>query len=87
MCIRDSIPTTSVEQYAATLATWMGASSNELSAVLPSLDRFEVSDLGFMKNGSEGLAGSIGAATRTEGFTTANEILRELQQRSEDGVR
>lgn len=81
------IPTTSVEQYAATLATWMGASSNELSAVLPSLDRFEVSDLGFMKNGSEGLAGSIGAATRTEGFTTANEILRELQQRSEDGVR
>ena len=75
------IPTTSIEQYAATLATWMGAGRNELSAILPSLDRFEVSDLGFMDNGSAGLAGSIGGAARTGGVNSSNETFQELQER------
>lgn len=42
------IPTTSVEQYAATLATWYGLSSADLSAVFPLIGRFATSDLGFL---------------------------------------
>jgi uncharacterized protein (DUF1501 family) len=42
------IPTTSVEQYAATLATWYGLSSADLLAVFPLIDRFATSNLGFL---------------------------------------
>ena len=42
------IPTTSVDQYAATLAKWFGLSVNEINAVFPNLSRFDSSDLGFM---------------------------------------
>jgi uncharacterized protein (DUF1501 family) len=42
------IPTTSVEQYAATLATWYGLSSADLLAVFPLIDRFSTSNLGFL---------------------------------------
>ncbi|MFZ0062056.1 MAG: DUF1501 domain-containing protein [Pyrinomonadaceae bacterium] len=42
------IPTTSVEQYAATLATWYGLSSSDLTAVFPLIGRFPTADLGFM---------------------------------------
>ena len=42
------IPTTSVEQYAATLATWYGLSSADLPAVFPLIDRFATSNLGFL---------------------------------------
>ena len=42
------IPTTSVEQYAATLATWYGLSPGDLPAVFPLLDRFPAANLGFM---------------------------------------
>ncbi|MGI8995712.1 MAG: DUF1501 domain-containing protein [Pyrinomonadaceae bacterium] len=42
------IPTTSVEQYAATLATWYGLSSNDLSLVFPLIGRFATPNLGFM---------------------------------------
>ena len=42
------IPTTSVEQYAATLATWYGLSSSDLSAVFPLIGRFASPTLGFM---------------------------------------
>jgi uncharacterized protein (DUF1501 family) len=42
------IPTTSVEQYAATLATWYGLSSADLPAVFPLIDRFSTPNLGFM---------------------------------------
>ena len=77
------IPTTSVEQYAATLARWMGAGSNELSAVLPSLDRFETSDLGFMNGGSVEsgeLAPSIGGAA-AGGFDSRNADFLAFQKR------
>jgi uncharacterized protein (DUF1501 family) len=42
------IPTTSVEQYAATLATWYGLSSADLTAVFPLIGRFSSPNLGFM---------------------------------------
>ncbi len=42
------IPTTSVEQYAATLASWYGLSPSDFPAVFPLLDRFPTSNLGFM---------------------------------------
>jgi uncharacterized protein (DUF1501 family) len=42
------IPSTSVEQYAATLATWYGLSSSDLPAVFPLISRFPTSNLGFV---------------------------------------
>ena len=42
------IPTTSVEQYAATLALWYGLSTADLPAVFPLIDRFSTPNLGFM---------------------------------------
>ena len=42
------IPTTSVEQYAATLATWYGLSSADLTAVFPLIGRFPTANLGFL---------------------------------------
>ena len=42
------IPTTSVEQYAATLATWYGLSTSDLTAVFPLIGRFSTPNLGFM---------------------------------------
>ncbi len=42
------IPTTSVDQFAGTLAKWFGVSSTNMSTVFPNLGRFAVPDLGFM---------------------------------------
>lgn len=42
------IPTTSVEQFAATLATWYGLSATDLPAVFPLIGRFSTPDLGFV---------------------------------------
>lgn len=42
------IPTTSVEQYAATLALWYGLVSADLPAVFPLIGRFATSNLGFL---------------------------------------
>lgn len=42
------VPTTSVDQYAATIATWMGVSSADLATVLPNLSNFSLRNLGFM---------------------------------------
>jgi len=42
------IPTTSVEQYAATLATWYGMSPADLTAVFPLIGRFSTPNLGFL---------------------------------------
>jgi uncharacterized protein (DUF1501 family) len=42
------IPTTSVEQYAATLATWYGLSTSDLTAVFPLIGRFPTANLGFI---------------------------------------
>jgi len=42
------IPTTSVDEYAATLATWFGVSAANIPVVLPNVGRFGTSNLGFM---------------------------------------
>ncbi len=42
------IPTTSVEQYGATLLRWFGAAEDDIHTVFPNLDRFASSDLGFV---------------------------------------
>ena len=42
------IPTTSVDEYSATLARWFGVPSAELPTVFPNLGRFVTPDLGFM---------------------------------------
>ena len=42
------IPTTSVEQYAATLAKWFGLPDEDRSYVFPNLANFPVNNLGFM---------------------------------------
>ena len=42
------IPTTALDQYAATLATWFGVSPASLSSIFPNLANFPASNLGFM---------------------------------------
>jgi uncharacterized protein (DUF1501 family) len=42
------IPTTAVDQYAATLASWFGASGSTLASVLPNLAAFSPATLGFV---------------------------------------
>ncbi len=42
------IPTTSVDQYGATLAKWLGVSATDMPTVFPYINRFSNKDLGFM---------------------------------------
>jgi uncharacterized protein (DUF1501 family) len=42
------IPSTSVDQYSATLASWFGVSQANLPVVLPNIGRFSTVNLGFM---------------------------------------
>lgn len=42
------IPTTAVEQYAATLAVWYGLSSSDLSIAFPLIGRFSPTTMGFV---------------------------------------
>ena len=42
------IPTTSADQYAATLAKWFGIDDGDLASVAPNIDNFVTRDLGFM---------------------------------------
>jgi len=42
------IPTTSVDQYAATLARWFGLAEADMSSVFPNIANFTTSNLGFM---------------------------------------
>ena len=42
------IPTTSIDQYAATLAAWYGVASTDIPTIFPFLGRFTTANLGFM---------------------------------------
>jgi uncharacterized protein (DUF1501 family) len=43
------LPTVSVDQYAATLATWFGVAPSELPSISPNIGRFNGANLGFMQ--------------------------------------
>ncbi len=51
------LPTTSVDQYAATLGRWLGVSDGDLDAVVPNLGNFADRDLGIFVPGSGGSGG------------------------------
>jgi len=42
------IPTTALDQYAATLAAWFGVSAGDIADIFPALSRFDTPNLGFM---------------------------------------
>ncbi|HEY5551570.1 MAG TPA: DUF1501 domain-containing protein, partial [Opitutaceae bacterium] len=42
------IPTTSVDEFASTLALWFGVSQSNLSLALPNIGRFTTPNMGFM---------------------------------------
>jgi uncharacterized protein (DUF1501 family) len=42
------IPTTAIDQYFATLATWFGVDKSNLNTVFPNLGRFSSPNLGFI---------------------------------------
>jgi uncharacterized protein (DUF1501 family) len=42
------IPTTAIDEYFATLATWFGVDPSNLATVFPNLSRFSMSNLGFV---------------------------------------
>ncbi len=42
------VPSTAIDQYFATLATWFGVSSSNLATVFPNLGRFATPNLGFV---------------------------------------
>ncbi|MEO8132801.1 MAG: DUF1501 domain-containing protein [Betaproteobacteria bacterium] len=42
------LPSTAVDQYAATLATWFGLPASDLASVLPTIGKFPSANLGFM---------------------------------------
>jgi uncharacterized protein (DUF1501 family) len=42
------IPTVAIDQYGATLASWIGVSNADLAAVFPNIGRFGQSNLGFL---------------------------------------
>ena len=43
------LPTTSVDEYSATLAKWFGVSDSEMPSISPNIGRFANPDLGFMQ--------------------------------------
>lgn len=42
------LPTTSVDQYGATLASWFGLSATQVADVFPNIANFSTRNLGFM---------------------------------------
>ena len=43
------VPTTAVDQLAATLATWMGVGAGDLPLVVPNIGNYSVRDLGLLR--------------------------------------
>lgn len=78
------IPTTSVTQYGATFARWMGLSESQLDAAFPELTNFATRDLGFLNGDAAGITGD----TNCDGSTNvadARSILDYLVGLLRDG--
>jgi uncharacterized protein (DUF1501 family) len=45
------LPSTSVDEYSATLAQWLGVELSELPSISPNIGRFNSADLGFLQTG------------------------------------
>ncbi len=43
------IPTTSVDQYAATMASWFGVGGADVNTIFPNVNRFATANLGFLR--------------------------------------
>ena len=43
------LPTVSVDQYGATLASWFGLLDSQIAGVFPNIGNFSTRNLGFMK--------------------------------------
>lgn len=54
------IPQYSVDQYAATLAKWMGLDDSDLNEIFPHLNNFSDKDIGFINSGT-GINGAMSA--------------------------
>jgi uncharacterized protein (DUF1501 family) len=52
------IPTTSVDQYAATLADWYGLAPSDRNTVFPNINQFSPQTLGFMSGGATPMTSS-----------------------------
>ncbi len=50
------IPTTSIQQYGATFASWLGVGDNDLGTIFPGLDLFPTSRLGFLAEAGSAVA-------------------------------
>ncbi|MGH9181761.1 MAG: DUF1501 domain-containing protein, partial [Acidimicrobiales bacterium] len=61
------IPTTSVEQYGATLAKWFGVGPADQALVFPAVDRFATADLGLLRSPHRCASPSEFAACRKAG--------------------
>jgi len=42
------IPTTSIQQFGATLASWLGVADAELATIFPGIGNFDSPKLGFL---------------------------------------
>jgi uncharacterized protein (DUF1501 family) len=42
------LPSVSVDQYAATLASWFGVSGTDMATVLPNIGNYSTTNLGFV---------------------------------------
>lgn len=61
------LPTTSVDEYSATLASWLGVSLSDLPSIAPNIGRFATSDIGFLRKPEAAASSSQSAAQGASG--------------------
>ena len=61
------IPTVAIDQYGATLTSWLGVANSDLPAVFPNIGRFGPSNLGFIGPSGTAPSGNSGEITAVVG--------------------